>query len=61
MNDSHITPPPGTMIAEFANGQDALDFSRLKGRKYTVTPGVSFVFAVRVAEFTELLPHGDSL
>lgn len=39
----------GDIIAEFANGHDAADFARMKGGagRYTVTPGINLVFAVR--------------
>ena len=38
---------PGRIVAEFANGADALAFKRLKGATYTVTAGINYVFAVR--------------
>ena len=42
--------PPGTVIAEFANGEDALLFARMKGPRFYVSPGINhFVFAVRTA------------
>lgn len=50
--DAAIKPRPGTIIAEFTNGQDALDFVRTqreKGNDYSVTPGINHMYAVRVA------------
>lgn len=47
--DSAIKPPPGTVIAEFANGEDALLFARLKGRGFYISAGINLVFAVRTA------------
>jgi hypothetical protein len=43
-------PPPGTPIAEFANGHDALEFVKVcKDKTYTVTSGVNMPFAVAKA------------
>ena len=43
-------PPPGTPIAEFANGHDALEFVKVcKDKTYTVTIGVNMPFAVHKA------------
>jgi hypothetical protein len=43
-------PPPGTPIAEFANGHDALEFVKVcKDKTYTVTSGVNLLFAVHKA------------
>jgi hypothetical protein len=43
-------PPPGTSIAEFANGHDALEFVKVcKDKTYTVTVGVNLPFAVHKA------------
>ncbi len=50
--DAHIKPRPGTIIAEFTNGPDALEFAqnqRAKGKDYVVTAGINHMFAVRVA------------
>lgn len=44
-----IPPPIGYIIAEFACGTDALNFARLKGSTYTVTPGINKMYAVRRA------------
>lgn len=46
--DTQIQPSPGTIIAEFANGQDVLDFKRLKGPGYYISPGINQVYALRV-------------
>lgn len=60
--DVPVCIPPGTVIAEFASAWDARDFARSKGGDYTVTAGVSMLFAVRKAiPESVLLPHGDSL
>lgn len=43
-------PPPGTSIAEFTNGHDALEFVKVcKDKTYTVTIGVNLPFAVHKA------------
>jgi hypothetical protein len=42
-----LTRQAGEIIAEFADGRDALAFCRAKGREYTVTPGIHLLYAVR--------------
>lgn len=47
--DANMVLPPGTLIAEFCIGSDALDFCHSKGMKdYCVTPGINQTYAVRV-------------
>lgn len=47
--DQGVKFPPGTIIAEFCTGSDALNFCHSKGMKeYCVTPGINQMFAVRV-------------
>jgi len=48
--DANLQPPAGMIIAEFTSGTDALHFARAKGPRYTVTPGINHVYAVRVSE-----------
>ena len=51
--DTNIRPVPGTIVAEFACGSEALEFASSKG--YTVTAGINHPFAVRVKQCEELL------
>ncbi len=44
--DAQILPAPGSIVAEFSNGQQALRFARENG--YTVTAGINYPFAVRI-------------
>lgn len=46
--DSNTEIAPGTIIAEFGSGPDALAFCRMKGDKaFSVTAGINHMFAVR--------------
>ena len=49
--DAYLGPPPsGTIVAEFANADDALQFWRLKGKRgFSLTAGINLCYAVRVA------------
>ena len=40
-------PIVGRAIAEFDCGKDALDYAKAKGPGYTVTAGITHLFAVR--------------
>ncbi len=48
--DADIKPAPWTVVAEFANAFDAMDYRRIKGCDgYIITAGINLAFAVRIA------------